>query len=163
MTSVLLCAMRYCSLNALRKFSMEGSSLTSLYVLIYHTFALSLSQVASRWVCLSGGSLASSIYSSTLQVQAVTVTMEVSFPLNLSGFVTLIVSGIVDGSCTSRVSSGWLWAGSSFCLCSMFSSICLGGTFISSICLWSWYALAASGVMPRARNSLERGMLTVGH
>src|SRR5579859_5191079 len=149
MTSALLWAVRCCSLNALRKSSSEGSGLTSLYVLMYHTLALSLSQVAARRVCFSSGMSASSIYSSTLNVQAVTVAMEVSFPSNLSGFETLIVSGIVDG----RVSSGCLW--------STFVSFCLWSTFVS-FGLWSRNASTASVVMPRARNSLERGMLTLG-
>src|SRR5579859_3197107 len=140
MTSALLWAVRCCSLNALRKTSREGSGLMSLYVLMYHTFALSLSQVAARWVCFSSGMSASSIYSSTLNVQAVTVAMEVSFPSNLSGFETLIVLGIVDG----RVSSGRIWS-----------------TFVS-FCLWSRNVSTASVVMPRARNSLDRGMLTLG-
>ena len=40
-------------------------------------------------------------------------------------------------------------------------SSCLWGVFCASIRRWSWCVLAASGVMPRARNSLVRGMLTV--
>ena len=60
--------------------------------------------------------------------------MDVSFPSNLSGFMTFIISGIVDSSRTGDISSG---------------------------CLWSNKASTASGMMPRARNSLESGMLTV--
>src|SRR5256885_921387 len=106
MTSALLWAVKCCSLNALMNTSREGRGLMSLYELMYQTFALSLSQVAARRVCLSAGTSASSMYSSTLNVQAVTVAIDVSFPSKLSGLVILIDSGIFDGSCDSEGVSG---------------------------------------------------------
>src|SRR5579871_1308644 len=97
----------------------DGRGLTSLYELMYHTFALSLSKVAARRVCLSSGISASSIYSSTLNVQAVTVAMDVSFPSNLSGLVIWIDSGIFDDCCDSEGVSG---------RDSVSDSVCLWGT-----------------------------------
>ena len=115
----------------------------SLYELMYHTFALSLSKVAARRVCLSSGTSASSMYSSTLKVQAVTVAIEVSFPSNLSGLVILIDSGIFDDCCDSEGVLGW-------------------DSVSDSVCLWSMSgSFGISVVMPRACNSLVRGILTV--
>ena len=95
-----------------------------------------------------------------------TVAIDVSFPSNLSGFVILIESGIFD--CSSGSDCVSVSGGVSFSDCVSDSvglwgdsSLSLWSVFVSSICLWSWFALAASGVTPRARNSLERGMLTV--
>src|SRR6266496_1349592 len=102
MTSALLWAVRCCSLKALMYASSAGRGLMSLYVLMYHTLVLSLSQVAARRVCLPSGISASSMYSSTLKAQAVMVAIDVSFPSNLSGLEILIDSGIFDGSCDSE-------------------------------------------------------------
>src|SRR5439155_2401761 len=155
MTSALLWDVKCCSLKALRS---RGRGLTFLYVLMYHIFAVSLSQVAARRVCLSAGISASSMYSSTVNIHEVTVAMDVSVPSNLSGMVILIDSGILDSSCDSEGVSGRDSGSDSVCV----SSVCLWGTFIS-VCLWSAFvSWVASGVRPRARNSLERGMLTVG-
>ena len=68
----------------------------SLYELMYHIFALSLSRAPTRRVYFASGTSASSMYSFTLKAQAVTVAIEVSFPSNLSGSVILIDSGILD-------------------------------------------------------------------
>src|SRR5437667_11538430 len=84
----------------------EGRGLTSLYELMYHTFALPLSKVPARRVCLSTGTSVSSMYSSMLNAQAVTAAMDVSFPSNLSGLVILIHSGIFDDCCDSGGLSG---------------------------------------------------------
>jgi hypothetical protein len=147
MRSAWLWAVKCCSLNDLRKSSSEGRGLTSLYELMYHTFALSLSQVAASQVCLSAGISVSSIYSSIVKAQEVTVAIDVSFPSNLSGLAIFIVLGILDCSCDS--------------VCVREDSLVfLWGTFVS-FCLWSWSACAALGEIPRARNSLEREILTV--
>src|ERR1700694_3590153 len=71
-----------------------GSGLTSLYVLMYHTFASPLSQVPARRVWSTSGIPASSIYSSTLNAQAVMWPSERSVPSNLSGLEILILSDI---------------------------------------------------------------------
>src|SRR5438045_9705260 len=83
MTSALLWDVKYCSLKALRKGSSRGRGLTFLYVLMYHIFAVSLSQVAARRVCLSAGISASFMYFFTLNMHEVTVGMDVSVPCNL--------------------------------------------------------------------------------
>jgi len=101
--------------------------------------------VAARRVCLSAGTSASSMYSSTVNTHEVTVAMVVSEPSNLSGLVILIDSGILAGCSDSE---GVSESGSD-CVSDV-SSVCLWGTFVS-ICLWSWTAWIASGEMPRAR------------
>src|SRR5271170_796518 len=126
-------AVRSQMLFALIKTSREGRGLISWYVLMYQTFASSLSQVAARRVCLSAGISARSTYSSTLNVQAVTVAIDVSFPSNLSCFVILIESGTFDGSSGSDCVS--VSDGVSFSDC-VSDSGCLSGD--SSICLWNW-------------------------
>src|SRR5436190_22513308 len=117
--------------------SSEVRGLTSLYELMYHTFGVPLSIVPARRVCLSSGTSASSMYSSTLKVQAVTVAIEVSFPSNLSGLVILIDSGIFDDCCDSEGVLGWD---------SVSDSVCLWSTLG---CLWSTSgSFGVSVVMP---------------
>jgi len=117
---------------------------------MYQTLATPLSQVAARRVCLPSGISASSMYSSTLNVQAVTVAIEVSVPSNLSGFVISIEGSV---GCTNGSLAG---SGSGRIDC----SICLWG---ASGCLWgcTGVTVTAPGVRPRARNSLESGILTL--
>ena len=88
------------------------------------------------------------------------MAMDVSVPSNLSGLVILIDSGILDG-CDSEGVSGWDCVSDWVCV-SDDSSVCFWSMFVS-VCLWSAFvSWVASGVMPRACNSFERGMLTVG-
>src|SRR5437667_12223856 len=101
MTSALLWDVKCCSLKALRKGSSRGRGLTFLYVLMYHIFAVSLSQVAARRVCLSAGISASSMYSSPINIHEGTVAMGVSVPSNLSCLVVLFVVCILEILCVS--------------------------------------------------------------
>ena len=59
---------------------------------------MSISQVAARRVCFTTGISASSMYFSTLNIQAMTMAIDVSFASNLSGFGILIESDIFGGS-----------------------------------------------------------------
>ena len=130
----------------------------SLYELMYHIFALSLSRAPTRRVYFASGTSASSMYSFTLKAQAVTVAIEVSFPSNLSGSVILIDSGILDDCFGSDGVSRSVSVSDSACLWGSVGSVCIWSTS-GSIRLWGWGASAASGVMLRARNSLARGIL----
>ena len=123
---------------------------------MYQVLGVPSSSIAAARICLSAGTSARSMYSLTLKLQALTLAIDVSLPSNTLGLVTLNV--ILVGSFGSFVSLWGSFVRSSDCLWGTCSD-CLWGTFVIS--LWSWYALAASGEMPRARNSLERGMLTV--
>src|SRR5205809_6606617 len=101
MTSALLWDVKCCSLKALRKGSSRGRGLTFLYVLMYHIFAVSLSQVAARRVCLSAGIMARSMYSFTIDIHGVIVAMDLSLAWDLSWLVFLIDSGLLDSCCDS--------------------------------------------------------------
>src|SRR5271154_511783 len=129
---------------------------------MYQVLGVPSSNIAATRICLLTGTSASSMYSLILNVQALTLPMDVSLPSNTLGLVTLNESGIFDvGWFDSLVSLVRFWGAfvlNSDCLWGTCSD-CLWGTFVIS--LWSWYAVAASGEMPRARNSLEREMLTV--
>src|SRR5271154_6837198 len=103
------------------------------------------------------GISASSIYSWMLNAQPVTALSEVLLPSNTSGLGTL---NVIPGSFGWFGSLVGLWSPfvrSSDCLWSTCSD-CLWGALI---CLWRRYASTVSVEIPRARNSLERGMLIV--
>src|SRR5271168_1459203 len=129
---------------------------------MYQTLGVPSSNMAAKRICFAMGTSASSMYSSMLNAQALTLPMDVLLPSNTLGLVILNESGIFDGGAFgSLVSSVRFWGAfvlNSDCLWGTCSD-CLWGTFVIS--LWSWYVVAASGEMPRARNSLERGILTV--
>ena len=63
---------------------------------------MSISQVAARRVCFTTGISASSMYFSTLNIQAMMMAIDISFTSNLSGFGILIESSIFGDSFDSN-------------------------------------------------------------
>src|ERR1700694_3763696 len=126
---------------------------------MYHTFASPLSQVSARRVWSASGIPASSIYSSTLNAQAVTWPSERSVPSNLSGLEILIFSAICGRFVLGDAENGRVY-------------VCVDvdedvGEDVDvnvgvCVCVVVLTASISLVVIPRARSSLERGMLTVG-